>query len=191
MLSKLRANALHFALFPVPIENLDEFFGIIDHITGKAPSDIDLYQGRTLDNRTPFAFLASHPSLQFSEATKNTSSSAQNKVEFNVRKFYGKTNDKDQILVAFDMIAQRCRITNFDHLKCLINDRSHGNSLKYQLLHIACRHDNSGLLKWLLQFPELSMGLGEHKDADYTPLLTATFYSSKGCIDVLLQKVRH
>ena len=179
------------ALFRDPIDDLQEFFVMIRQIIDRAPSDKDLYQGHTLDDQTPFAFLVSHPSLQCSEAAKKTSSSsAHDIVALNIAEFYKRTNDKNQILVGFDMIAQHRQMENFDHLKGLINDDSHEISFKYQLLHIACRYDDAGLLTWLLDFPKLRTGLDEHSDADYTPLLTATFYNSRKCINLLLQKVR-
>ncbi len=97
--------------------------------------------------------------------------------------------DERQILVTFDMIARRRQLKQFNHLLSLLNKSL--PPIQEQLLHLACRHNNADFLKWLLSQEQLVKHLNTADYAGYTPLLTATFYNAKECVEVLINVCFH
>lgn len=157
----------------------------------------DLINLCTLDNTTPLVFLALYLALQpvpsvdqtrqqqKSFSSENRSAAANKLME----EFSVKTKDQNQILVAFDMIARRHNLQNFDHLQYLV--RRCSAHIRKQILHLACRHDNAPFLKWLISQEELREHLNTADYAGYTPLLTATFHNSENCVKELVSVCFH
>jgi ankyrin repeat protein len=56
-----------------------------------------------------------------------------------------------------------------------------------QLAHLACQYNHHALLQWLIETQKV--GFNEKDYAGYTPLLTAVFYRSTKCVEILLSKV--
>lgn len=182
MLSKLNANALHFALFPNSTKSPDELLRMVKLIM-KEPyaKKIDLLKLCTLDNRTPLVFLATHPALQSQLCDEQQLQAIKDLTAL----FRRPINDKKQILVILDYVARRQKITHFDHLLPLLEQASVETA--QQMLHLACRHGNATFLEWLMNDGRLGNYLNQRDYAGYTPLLTATFYDSQNCVEKLLQ----
>jgi hypothetical protein len=104
-----------------------------------------------------------------------------------MKTFSETVQNKQHFLSAIDLVAQRADLENFEHLEILIQSLREEQSLQEQLLHLACRYDNVKLLYWLLKHEELKEYLDKKYSAIYTPLLTATFYNAKNCVDYLLK----
>ena len=146
----------------------------------------DLMNLCTLDNRTPLVFLAFHPCLQYQRSSGGVQQekSVQEQAAIDLMALFTEhIKDEKQILVTFDMIARRHQLHQFNHLRSLVNKSS--LAIQGQILHLACRHNNATFLKWLLSQELLVKHLNTVDYAGYTPLLTATFYKAKECVEVL------
>jgi hypothetical protein len=141
----------------------------------------------TLDNVAPLAFLVCHTSLQHKS---NPGEPYQKAIDKLMKMFSETLKSEEQILVAIDLIAQRRNLKEFGHLKLLIKsciDSTRLHEYLEQMLHIACRYDHVALLNWLISQKELQQHLNTCVNAEYTPLLTATFYNSATCVKALLE----
>ncbi|CAF4102655.1 unnamed protein product, partial [Adineta steineri] len=185
-LTKLNANILHFAVFPVNQLNAEQLYSLVDHISNE-PLVIkkDLFNLYTLDNRTPLVFLASHPAITYSSSNDPNDKQLKSKKALmtlfteKMQLFTEKTKDQTQILVVFDMIARRKQCQQFDHLEYLFGKAT--PQIQEQIIHLACRYDNKVLLRWLMNTLESEEYFAKTNSAQYTPLLTAIFYNSMAC----------
>jgi hypothetical protein len=193
VLSKLNASVLHFVFFPGNTTDPGELNSMVEYIRKKQSTEKnkELLNLCMLDNRTPLVFLACHQALQLGPPVNQTqqqqksSLTKEQAVEELMAWFSKETKDENQILATFDMIARRYQLQKFDHLKYLVQRCSF--HIRKQILHIVCRHDNDAFLGWLINQGELKEHLNTADYAGYTPLLTATFYNSKKCVEKLIK----
>ena len=173
--SKLNANVLHFALIPGSNQSINDLCSMIKLITDKSPNTKDLFNYRTVDNRTPLVFLASHPAFNQQNADSNA------EIKGIMEKFIDSiAADPQQILLAFDMVAQRHQLKKYDHLKLLV-DKSN-DQMREEIACLACRYDNVKFFDWILQYINRKLDF-----AGFTSLFTATFYNAEECVKRLLQ----
>jgi hypothetical protein len=186
VLSKLNASVLHFTLFPGNTESAKELHSMVEFIMEQPlANEKDLLNLCTLDNRTPLVFLVCHPALKIPPSVNG---SQDQKARKDLMKMFTENiKDKRQILLAFDLIAQRRQLQYFEHWQSLITIKASSLIIPGQILHLVCRHDNATLLKWLMNQKILREHLNTADYAGYTPLLTATFYNSEKCVKELIQ----
>ncbi|CAF1527151.1 unnamed protein product [Adineta ricciae] len=197
VLSKLNLNVLHFALLPVNPMNAEELDSFVTYILKQSEAKTKLLDHCTLDNRTPLVFLAFHPAM-IRSALVDKKEGQQAAKDSLMKTFTENITNKKQILLVFDMVARRKQPQQFDHLKHLLEisiskyekQRFH-DPWPYpgQILHLACRHNNVDLLRWLLNEPKAKEYCFTVNKAGYTPLLTAVFYNAKTCVEELIKSI--
>ncbi|CAF0748386.1 unnamed protein product [Adineta steineri] len=186
-LSKLNASVLHFAVHSANPMNAEQILSLVTYIMDQPSAQKkDLLNLCTLDNMTPLVFVASHPAITRA-SSKGKNAAEQKFKDALIEIFTRNVKDEEQIIIVFDVIARRKHHQEFDHLKCLLEVSSLEN--QEQLVHVACRHDNASLLEWLLNQPELKKHSISTNQAEYTPLLTATFYNSKNCVKDIIESI--
>ncbi|CAF1104808.1 unnamed protein product [Adineta steineri] len=186
-LTKVNASVLHYSVLSVNPMNAEELLTLVKYIKKKSSKQSkDLLNLCTLDNMTPLVFVASHPAM--TRPSSNGKKEAQQKSMNSLMEIFTENvKDEEQIIIVFDVIARRKHHQEFDHLKCLLEVSSPEN--QEQLVHVACRHDNASLLEWLLNQQELKEHSISTNQAEYTPLLTATFYNSKNCVEMMIKRI--
>jgi len=143
-----------------------------------------LAQMHTLDNQTPLVIAVCHPNItrdivkELIDAIPENGQSSKS----------DKSHNRTQLLLAIERAAACKKISEFDYLSPVIDRiRKDYPAALQQLPHLACRYNHHALLQWLIQIPDVRSN--EKDYAGYTPLLTAVFYRSTKCVEILLSEV--
>ncbi|CAF1313188.1 unnamed protein product [Adineta ricciae] len=200
--TKLYGNVLHFTFIPNG-QSSAELSAMFECITEnlKNPTSSwnfaprNLARMRTFDNWTPLVFAVSHP--------KVTKDIVQRLFQEMMHDGYFKLDlDKSDILQTqiFMAIAEVARgpIQSYNHLEPILDHCE--IPIFNQFFHFACRYNNDGFLKWLIEYSLKfsdqtvsnsgtcqKINLNQPDHLGYTPLLTAVFYQSDKCVEHLLK----